>query len=615
MTTISKILVCLMLGALFIFSFASSWNDSAIFDEKAHIVAGYSYLTQKDMRLNPEHPPLIKDIAALPLTLLNLNFRTDTDAWQKEIDSNQWNQGQLFLYGFGNNPDTILHYARFPIMILAIITGIVLFWWVRSVYGNKTALLATFFYAFSPTVIAHSRFVTTDIGATFAFLISIATFIRFLARPSRTRLCIAGIVFGVAQLMKFSLFLLVPINAILALIWLLAQDEWYDAALSKKERLRLCITEALRLYAKIALICAIGVIIIWAVYLWHVWNFPQDLQRAHAERLIGRFRIRPFVSLDLWLIDHRLTRPLGEYLLGVMMVTQRTAGGNSAYFFGEVSSAGWHSYFPIVYLLKETLAFHILTLTALILALGRLWRAKEKSWRALRGWICDNFAFFSSMFFVALYWTSSVSNPLNIGIRHVLPTFPFIFMLVSRELVLWISGSAVNDIRSFGDWLRALYRTIIAPVPRIFFIGTMCLWIVFSIVVTFPYYLSYYNELGGGTLQGHYYATDSNYDWGQDLKRLRDWGRAHPNETLYLDYFGGGDPSYYLGSQYKGWYSSFGSPPSGSVFAISANALRGNQATPVRGFPPQKIEDTYSWLKGREPFDRAGVSIFLYRIQ
>ena len=124
---------CLMLGVMFILMFFSSWNDAATFDEVAHIPAGYSYLTQKEYRLNPEHPPLIKDLAAFPLLYLNLNFPTDIKAWTTDTNG-QWDMGRIFLYESGNDPDKILRFSHFPIMLLALIFGWLLF-------GDATALL------------------------------------------------------------------------------------------------------------------------------------------------------------------------------------------------------------------------------------------------------------------------------------------------------------------------------------------------------------------------------------------------------------------------------------------------------------------------------------------
>ena len=593
-----------LLVLFFIIAITSSWNDSLIFDEPAHIGAGYSYLTQKDSRLNPEHPPLMKDLAALPLLFLNLAFPTNTDAWQHQVNG-QWDQGGLLIFRSGNNADAITHASRIPIMLLAVLLGALLYLWVRRTYGTKIALLTLFFYTFSPTIIAHSRFVTTDIAAALGFFIGITSFVRFLARPTAKRLIIAGVMFGIAQLLKFSLFLLIPIYLFLTFMWLLSNRE------------KLFSKNSLKFFGKIFLIFVIGGIVIWIFYTWHVWNYPQAKQLSDAHSLIDTFKVHFFVDLDYWLIEHQFTRPLGQYLLGVMMVTQRTAGGNSAYFMGEVSSNGWLYYFPTLYILKESLGFLLLLVVSVLLALRRILQIQKKSWQLLRDWIKNNFTLFASLFFIAFYWVLSIFNPLNIGLRHVLPTFPFIYFLVSRELALWISKPISFENKTLVGYLATIYHAFITPIPKIFFVALACLWIALNTFINFPYYLSYYNELAGGTENGYWYATDSNYDWGQDLKRLGDFVRSHPNQKIYLDYFGdsgGGARDYYLGTQYQDWGSWKGLPPPGSLFAVSINSLAGSQAKPVGGFPPQKPEDTYSWLKNLTPLTRVGTSILIYQI-
>jgi hypothetical protein len=590
---------------------ASSWNDSVIFDETAHIGAGYSYLTLKDMRLNPEHPPLIKDIAAFPLLFLNLNFLTKTDGWENQLNG-QWDQGGGFMFDFANNPETILRASRIPIMILAFITGLFLFFWIRGRYGNKIGLLTVTLFALSPTVIAHSRYVTTDIAAAFGFLIGISSFVRFLEMPTRKRLLIAGLAFGVAQLLKFSLFLLVPIYLVLLIVWILVDED----NVSKRERLKFFLITV----SRILLIFMIGVLIVWMVYAFNTWNQTMEHQLRHAESVFGGFKVKQIVELNDWLIERPITRPIGHYLTGLMMVTQRTAGGNSAYFLGEVSASGWIHYFPTVYILKETLAFHFLSMIALWVAIRRIIKSQEKSKSALKEWIKDNFAIFASIFFVAFYWLSSIFNPLNIGVRHILPTLPFIYFLVSREIVIWSRGKTFRvRAATFRDFIYSIYQSLVVTVPQKVVILLLLAWMIGSILMSYPFYLSYYNELAGGTEHGYWVATDSNYDWGQDLKRLANTVREYPEETIFLDYFGGSSPNhgaqkYYLGSRYKAHYSSFGPPPSGSIFAISLNQLMGNWAKPVKGFPAISQENTYSWLRDLTPIARGGSSILIYRI-
>jgi len=105
----------------------SSFQESATMDELAHIPAGYSYLKFRDNRLNPEHPPLLKDLSAIPLLFLNLKFPTDSPYWQEGVNS-QWDMGRVFLYESGNNADQIIQWARiFPILLTLLTTVLVYF--------------------------------------------------------------------------------------------------------------------------------------------------------------------------------------------------------------------------------------------------------------------------------------------------------------------------------------------------------------------------------------------------------------------------------------------------------------------------------------------------------
>lgn len=621
-----------MLAFMFILMFFSSWNDSATMDELAHIPAGYSYLTQRDYRLNPEHPPLIKDLAAFPLLYLDLNFPTDVKAWKEDING-QWDMGRIFLYESGNNADQILHFSRFPIMLLAILFGWLLFNWVRKIYGDKVALLTLFFFSFSPTFIAHSRYVTTDLGAAFGFFIGIATFVNFLQKqdsPSAKKyLLIAGIAFGIAQLLKFSLVLLVPLYIILGIIWVILEN-WQE----KKKIFK----EGLKMLGKILIIGLIGFAIIIPVYQFHIANYPPERQFRDTDFILTSFGFRPLANLTIWMSNKPILRALGQYMLGVLMVLQRTAGGNTTYFMGQISAAGWHYYFPLLYLLKEHLAFHIFTLIALIYSIRNILKAREKNTRQIINnavdWLKDNFALTASIIFIAIYWLQSINSPLNIGIRHVLPTFPFIYLLVSRQIIRWLRTPNLDNPKTITEWVKDAFQTLMRSFKKYLLAIILGIWIILATFITFPYYLSYYNELAGGTSYGYKIAADSNYDWGQDLKRLVKFVDDNKIEKIAVDYFGGGNVQYYLGdcsenshgrvrisraqsaserfSCAEPWWSSKGQPKAGSWFAISATFRQGAFAKPVKNFI-QNPEDTYSWLKNKTPIARAGTSIFIYK--
>lgn len=601
------VMLALMLGSV--------WNDSATMDELAHIPSGFGYVTQFDYRLNPEHPPLVKVVSALAAHLaVRPHFPTDTPYWRNDVNG-QWSQGAAFLYESGNDADRIIFWSRAPLILLTILFGWIFYRWTRMRFGGRTALFALMLFTFSPTLLAHGRLVTTDMGAALGFFLGLTSFIQFLKKPDAKRIAIAGVLLGIALLLKFSVVLLIPLYAVLIAAWVAAVPNLYRSE-------RICMLA--RLLYKTLAIGVIGVFIISLVYGIFVWRYPAERQLRDAEFLLGSYGFRPAVELNVALIKNPITRPFGEYLLGFLMVQQRSSGGNTAYFLGEVSAAGSRWYFPILYLLKEPLPFHILTLIALASASVRIFKSPSQLSRQsflrklclerldrTRRWIAAHFPEFSALVFIAIYWAASIQSPLNIGIRHVLPTFPFIYLLISRQIAGIFTGKRSSDPQNWNEWIQSIYETYIASIPRCLLVTVLFVWLATETFFAFPSFLSYYNQLAGGATNGWRIAVDSNYDWGQDMKRLADFVRENNIRKIAVDYFGGGSPSYYLDGRFEPWWPSRG--PAHGWFAISASARQGAYGIPTPGFS-RKPEDSYEWLKPYEPVARAGRSIFIYRL-
>ncbi|MBI2640311.1 MAG: glycosyltransferase family 39 protein [Candidatus Sungbacteria bacterium] len=595
-----------ILFIMFLLMLGSVWNDSATMDELAHIPAGFGYVTQLDYRLNPEHPPLLKALAAISGWIFaRPYFPTDTPYWKDDING-QWAQGAKFLYESGNDADKIIFWSRLPLILLTIFFGWLLFSWTRKRFGNSAALLTLLLFAFSPTILTHARYVTTDLGAALGFFIGIASFISFLENPTRKNLAIAGIIFGIVQLLKFSLVLLVPIYALLLIIWILSRPN-----LHLHERLRV----GMRLVGKTIVVGLSGLLLIWAVYAVFTWNYPQERQLRDAEFLLSSYGLRPAASFDFALIKNPLTRPLGQYLLGVFMVSQRSAGGNTSFFLGEVSSSGSRAYFPLLYLLKEPLALHILTLIAFWFAIKKFKKTLAEhfgtTYERIRCFVENHFWETGSLVFILFYWIFSMASPLNIGVRHVLPTFPFIYILVSRYITPWLRSHELADPKTWGGWFKNIYQIYIASIPKYLLVLLLMFWLILNTVTVFPNFMPYYNELAGGARAGWRIAVDSNYDWGQDLKRLAQYVEKNKIEKLAVDYFGGGNPRYYLGDKYEPWQSSRG--PASGWFAISATFRQDAFGKTAPGFI-RKPEDSYEWLKPYPPAGQIGYSIFLYKL-
>lgn len=598
-----------MLATMFALMLVSILNESAIVDELAHIPAGYAYATKLDYRLNPEHPPLLKAISgAFVRVFVNPRLPVENPSWKNEING-QWGMGYSFLYGVGNDADAIIFWARIPVILLSLFLGWLLYRWTYKRFGSGAALSTLALFCFSPTILAHSRYMTTDLGASFGFFIGIITFIQLLDRPTLRNTIIAGICFGIAQLLKFSLVLLVPMYGIIFLLWIITMPfenkrEWMAHSWFFLKRIAL------------GLLMALGVI--WIFYGLFTYNYPPERQLRDTTYLLSSYGFRPAANLDLWLVEHPLTRPLGHYILGVLMVQQRAAGGNTAFFLDEVSNKGSRLYFPLLYFLKEPTALHIFGLIALwhMTMQFRSWRRRRKthpmdtiSWRRAAH---TYFIEWSCMICIAVYWAVSIKSPLNIGIRHVLPTFPFLYILITRGVTRWMHNGIISNPQTWNQRLANLFKMSFFSFPKYIAFAFLMFWIIIGTFTVAPHFLSFYNELAYGTPQGWKIAVDSNYDWGQDLKRLADFVDKNNIQHISLDYFGGGVPSYYLGNRVEQWSGSRGQPK--GWFAISSTFRQGDFGTPINELIPTNPGQHYEWLKQYPPIARAGYSIFIYKL-
>jgi hypothetical protein len=396
--------------------------------------------------------------------------------------------------------------------------------------------------------------------------------------PFWKNVLIAGITFGIALLFKFSLILLVPFFAIITLLYVFLFKQKIVPYLAKS------LTAGLLGF----------IFVVWPVYQFHILNYPKDQQLRDTIADISGYSVPLAKNITIWMAEKEIFRAPAQYFRGVLMASQRTVWGNTAYFLGEISARSWLSYFPLLYLLKEPLAFHILTIFAIIFLL--IWLYKKGIKKELFDYAKPYFWTITFLLWVIIYWAAALFGNLNIGVRHLLPVFPFTFILVSFGIHQGIKFLQTEKLRNFVK----------------IFVFFLFLWYGASSLLSFPHYISYYNELAGGTKQGYKTAVDSNYDWGQDFYRLLDFVEKEKIEKIYVDYFGGEDAQYWLGEKYiKLNPKEIKNPPKGWL-AISANHLMGGLAKPAPNFDQET--GYYNWLKDYTPITRAGFSIFIYRI-
>jgi hypothetical protein len=593
-----KFIVAGIITFFAVVSILNANNDSATFDEVAHIPAGYSYVSQHDTRLNPEHPPLIKDLAGLPLLFLNLNFDTTQPFWTGELpgvwDEGQWAAGRHLLYEAGNNPDLIIFWARLPIVLLSIIFGLFLFKWGKEIGGTLAGLFVLTLYAFDPNILGHNHFVTTDLGVAAFLTFAFYYFLRFLKYPSWKNVGLGGFFLGLLLVSKFSSIVAVPIFGLALVAYSLARNNREG---ENNWKTRLINLGKYLLKALVAF--AVAFVVIWIVYKANNFAIPRETFDTTIDFFFAVKDGNPKATITNHLLhsmnSSTITRPWATYLFGPAWMVKRVVGGNGAYFMGQVGN-GFTAYFPTVFLIKETIPFLFLAVFALIYTFKRTLtvplsfkKIKHKIANFLRKSVVE----YSLFAFIILYGYLSIQGGLNIGFRHLFPILPFAYLLITKKVFQFIRDKKMKA----GHSLAVI-------------VSILLFWQVGATLFAYPSYTSYFNESVGGSSNGYKYVTDSNTDWGQDLKRLKIWVDQHPEiDKIHIDYFGGGNPQLLFGKKYVQWYDSK-RPIENGWYAISENFLMGSL------YDIKKTdEDSYRWTANFKPVTQIGKSILIYYVE
>jgi len=617
-----------ILAIMLALSVSVALGDAAIMDEVAHIPSGYSYIKYHDYRLNPEHPPLLKDLAGTPLQFMKVTFPADEQFWTTDANG-QWEAGWRFLYLPGNNTEAMLFWSRLPIILIALALGFMIFKWAKELFGTKAGLLALALYAFDPNVLGHDHYVTTDLGIAAFSLFAFYFFVRYLKNPSWKTVLFAGIFLGLAQLAKFSAALLFPIFGLTLVLYALFRKEKMSFSFLGSGKIKRFWLQKLYLYiTTFIVVLAIHGLLIGLVYELNIFRMPPQKIHQLIDTQLAPKGIQKIASPYLHkMADNAVLRPYSQYLTGFFMVFGRVEGGNTTFFFGQVTNQSFRSYFPMVFLMKEPIPTLILLLFAVAVGFTMLLKNNlpsfpKKIWVNIKNYLSDRIAEFSMLSFIALYAYVSITGNLNIGFRHLFPILPFIFILIAKETSVFAAMIAKNYVKFF--WTIALL---------------LIAWLIAETAAAFPNYLAYFNETAGGPKNGYKYVTDSNVDWGQDLKRLETWiddynncaqlkcdprenigcpnkcyeiagassAPIKPIEKIRVDYFGGGDVQHYLGDKAIIWHSDSGQEP--GWYAISATFLQNSLYYKITEGKPD-----YEWLRERKPYAEIGGSILIYKI-
>jgi len=473
----------------------SARRMSQTFDEACHVFAGYRYVKDFDFGINPEHPPLVKLVAAMPLLSLRLHTPPRLQGYFKAIE---FIGGRQFLYA--NDANTVLLRARLAVALLALALALTVFLAAHAMWGAGPAFLALGLIVFEPNLVAHGSLVTTDVGVTFGIFLAVFCFYSFVKRPSAPWLMATGVAAGVAIASKHSGILIFPILLLLGPLELvLRRQNSPDQKNGPKK--------VLTLVASLAAIAAIAIVLLWATYGFRFAARPAGLNLDPSLAALAGGAHSAGSPLLLAVARWKLLPE--SYLYGFADILHGEA--TPTYLLGKYYPHAQWFWFPVIFAIKCTLGFLAL---CLLLVFSPLVRARDRH---------------RELIFLAIpaavYFAAAMGSGITLGVRHVLPVYPFLIVLVAA-----------------GAWSLARRRRAWAIL-----VAALVVFHVASSLRSFPDDIAYANELWGGTANSYRLVTDSNVDWGQGLKAMKTYLDRRGIKNCWFAYFAANvaDSSYY----------------------------------------------------------------------
>lgn len=494
--------------------------------------------------------------------------------------------------------------ANLPFLVVALLSV-----WAlgRIAFDRMTSILALALAGAMPPLLAHAGLATTDVAPTALVVAATVAFFCWIRKPSGSNAVLLALAAAIGLITKFSFPVFFAMAAIAIVVTTRGPRMWKVramhliavavvsvATIAAAYRFRIgTINEArpeaflptsgdavAAHYAEVPGYSWVRVDLMnrfWAYYKdaaakghpgvdfvdWaKAAGFPSPLARRHGDTIAGAPAVQPPSLADRAAEPFRAARQwfatrvpvfAPQFFAGAELVAWHSAIGHPAYLLGRFSWTGWWYYFPVVVFFKTPLAFIALALAGSVIAM--------RSGGARAG-----IAVAPLLMFIP-----AVTSKINIGVRHILPIYPFLCITAAvAAMAMWRSR-------------RVARATVCA----------LLVWYFAATSLAHPDYLAYFNELAGSHPER--IALDSNLDWGQDLLRLGSLVAKRRIDRLHVAYFGSADWKRHV-RQGEGLPESV---PVDGWIAISEMKVASGK---------------FDWLREYTPVAHAGKSIRLYYV-
>jgi hypothetical protein len=579
LTFILCAMLVLVFGALGRFSAS---KHSPTIDEPICALAGYVQVHDGDFRFDADNPPLWKYWAMIPNLRVTLLPATTRAAGGSGGEGFVAATRRLFQTP-GNDGDAFVQRGRDMMLLLGMALAAAIAAWAWRIAGSIGAITACALFCFDPNFLAHAPLFKADVVV--ALLMVCTAFATWSVgrRAAVANLAALCLLCGAAATVKYNALIAPLLAGLLLAGRALVPAPWSAFGRDLTSR-------AARLGLLLAI--SLAMILVTAAVIWACYDFRYQPTRTDGVMLDIDAQVReakdaPTVAATVQFLDRHHLLPQA-WLFGVISIynSSTTNVVRQSYLMDQVSPRGWWYYFPVAMLAKTPLA----TLAALLLAAATVGSASLRRADPRT----DRWTIACLAVPPILYAVAAMAGNANVGIRHVLPLYPPMYV-----------GAGIMAAR-----LRSLRPRLFAGVAALLGAG-----LAVEAMATFPHEISFFNAIA----RPHrlYLLSDSNLDWGQDLKSIAAWQRQHPDVRLYLGYWGTVDPAFF-GIRYQ--HIPGGFPPAADVaptmlspanepgvLMISATLLQGvNYPPQVRAYPP------YVLLRQLPPRQILGDATYVY---
>jgi len=528
----TKLFAALLIIIFIIVSASSASDKYATVDESVYVASGYSYVKTLDLRMNPEHPILAKTLFGLSLLPLNPTLPLDAVSWSESEQigtvGKNYNFAADFFKANKEIERQIIFTPRIVSILLTVFLALLVFLWSKDLFGKKAALLSLFLFVFSPNILAHSRLATLDIALT-TFIFASFYFLHLFMKTGKTSTIAASAVFfSFACLTKFSALVFLPFIFLFIAFNRNKLPENRSRFLKKINNVPFYLV-------------AIALFIVIPLLVANLFYFLDSTGNS-------------FGVIPTRLVD------------GYNFIQGWVSSGREGFLLGEMRTE-MPEYFLAAFLMKETIPFIALLLASFYL----LFKKPRKDVGLML------------MPAIGFFVLVSLFTKFYLGLRYILPVFPFLFVFCGILLAGKRWKKILKDRR-----LLYLFIVIIA-------------FHAISSLAVYPHFLAYFNETINPS-DATDYLSDSNLDWGQDLYFFQDYVKENNIEKVNFIFFGW---PFYDERFPQAYYNKQCGSLHGNV-AISATALVGRDSTERKCF---------EWLRAQKPRAKIGFSIYFFELE